>query len=52
MDQQFKERIDSVNEATSWSSVIGSVGKEKGTITCPFCLKKSKGYLYPSFFKL
>lgn len=51
MDQQFKERIDRVNEATSWSSIIASAGKEKGTITCPFCLKKSKGYLYSSFFK-
>lgn len=50
IDAKFKERIDSVNEATSWSDVL-PVMKERGTITCPFCQKKSKGYLYPNFFK-
>ena len=50
MDSTFRERIDNVNEVTSWSDVLPE-GKEKGTITCPFCLKKGKGYLYPNFFK-
>lgn len=49
-DAKFKERVDSVNEATNWSDVM-PVTKERGTITCPFCLKKGKGYLYPNFFK-
>ena len=51
MDNSFRERIDNVNEATSWSDVIAGAMKEKGTITCPFCQKKGKGYLYPNFFK-
>ena len=50
IDAAFKERIDRVNEATSWSSILPEA-TERGTITCPFCLRKSKAYLYDSFFK-
>lgn len=50
MDQAFLDRIDNVNEAIPWSDIIpGAMGK--GTIQCPFCLKKGKGYLYEHYFK-
>lgn len=50
IDAALKERIDNVNNALSWSDVIPTI-TEKGTIVCPFCHRKNKGYLYPNFFK-
>lgn len=50
MDPEFKERIDNAESATSWSSIL-PVGKESGTVDCPFCNKRGKAYLYPNFFK-
>lgn len=45
----FRERINRVNEEVSWSDL--GFNKEKGTVNCPFCGKKGKAYLYPKFFK-
>ena len=50
IDAAFKERIDNVNNALSWSDIMPTI-TERGTITCPFCHRKNKGYLYPNFFK-
>jgi hypothetical protein len=49
-DPAFKERLDTLNESLNWSDVINT-SQESGTITCPFCNKRGKGYLYPNFFK-
>ena len=51
MDQAFLERLDNVNEAVPWSDIIDGVYSNRGTITCPFCLRKGKGYLYEHYFK-
>lgn len=50
MDQVFLERIDNVNEAVPWSDILPEA-LGRGTITCPFCLRKGKGYLYDHYFK-
>ena len=50
MDQDFIERIDNITNVTPWSEIIPGAFK-KGTITCPFCGKKGKGYLYDNYFK-
>lgn len=50
MDQAFIDRLDNINELISWSDIITGVYK-KGTITCPFCQRRSKAYLYEHYFK-
>lgn len=48
-DQEFLDRIDTVNETITWQDI--GFEKNKGTVTCPFCQVKSKGYLYDYYYK-
>jgi hypothetical protein len=48
-DQDFLDRIDNVNEVISWHDI--GFEKNKGTVTCPFCQARGKGYLYDYFYK-
>lgn len=48
-DQDFLDRIDNVNEVITWQDL--GFEKNKGTVTCPFCQSKSKGYLYDYYYK-
>jgi hypothetical protein len=49
LDQDFLNRIENVNEVIQWTDL--DFEKNKGTVTCPFCQAKSKGYLYDYYFK-
>jgi hypothetical protein len=48
-DQEFLDRIDTVNETITWQDI--GFEKNKGTTTCLFCQAKSKGYLYDYYYK-
>lgn len=49
MDNNFKEKIENVNDSISWLDL--GFKNTHGTTDCIFCMKKGKGYLYPNFFK-
>ena len=51
MDIEFQERLNQIASNTSWNYIDASFVKESGTVQCPFCKRKGKGYLYPNYFK-
>ena len=51
IDPELQNRLELINSNTSWSSISPSFTKTSGTVQCPFCLRRGKGYLYPNFFK-
>ena len=48
---ELQSRLENIASVTSWSSISPYFTKETGTTVCPFCRRKSKGYLYPNYFK-
>ena len=50
MNPYFEERVSSLIDALSWEDIF-DISTERGSISCPFCHKKNKAYLYPNFFK-
>ena len=49
IDQEFLTRIETAQESITWQDL--KFIKTKGTVDCPFCLVKNKGYLYDNYFK-
>lgn len=48
---ELQIRLDAISSSTNWSYIHSSFIKDSGTVDCPFCRRKSKGYLYPNFYK-
>lgn len=48
---ELKERVNIINSNLSWSDISSEFSKEHGTVTCPSCLRKNKGYLTSNFFR-
>jgi len=51
MDSLFLNRIELARESNSWMELNIGFNKNKGTVDCPFCFSKNKGYLYEYYFK-
>lgn len=49
--EHFNQLHSYVNDSVSWYDVIPNLTKDHGSITCPFCNRHNKSYLWPNYFK-